>query len=98
MVYIITIIMIIFIARTAKKKPVAGIQDSYSAADEEIQGVAIVIRFVGIMLQISFIILFQMSFIILFQISLKISSLCSIYSLMLFLSLFPIYNLNYQSK
>ena len=89
--------MIIFIARTAKKKPVAGIQDSYSAADEEIQGVAIAIRFVGIMLQISFIILFQMS-IILFQISLKISSLCSIYSLMLLLSLFPIYNLNYQSK
>ena len=60
--------MIIFIARTAKKKPVAGIQDSYSAADEGIQGVAIAIRFVGIMLQISFIILFQ--------ISLKISSLC----------------------
>ena len=79
--------MIIFIARTAKKKPVAGIQDSYSAADEEIQGVAIAIRFVGIML--------QMSFIILFQISLKISSLCSIYSFMLLLSLFPIYNLNY---
>ena len=26
--------MIIFIARTAKKKPVAGIQDSCSAADE----------------------------------------------------------------
>ena len=30
--------MIIFIARTAKKKPVAGIQE---AADEEIQGVVI---------------------------------------------------------
>ena len=82
--------MIIFIARTAKKKPVAGIQDSYSAADEEIQGVAMAIGFVGIMLQISFIILFQNS--------LKIPSLCSIYSLMLLLSLFPIYNLNYQSK
>ena len=57
-----------FYSKTAKKKPVAGIQDSYSAVDEEIQGVVIAIRFVGIMLQISFIILFQ--------ISLKISSLC----------------------
>ena len=35
--------MIIFIATTVKKKPVAGVQDSYSAADEEIQGVAIAI-------------------------------------------------------
>ena len=33
--------MIIFIARMVKKKSVADIQDSYSTADEEIQGVAI---------------------------------------------------------
>ena len=43
MVYIIMIIMIIFIARTEKKKPVAGVQDLYSAEDKEIQGVAIAI-------------------------------------------------------
>ena len=30
--------MIIFVARTVKKKPVAGVQGSYSSTDEEIQG------------------------------------------------------------
>ena len=39
----VMIIMIIFIARTKKKKPVAGVEDSCSDEDEEIQGVAIAI-------------------------------------------------------